>query len=274
MTELLARLGLGPDERVVIVAADDLGMCHACNEGVYRSLREGLATGSALVVPAPWSRAAAARYRGEDVGVDVTLIAEYDLYRWGPLTHAPSLLDGDGGFPRTVAELWEHADPDEARREGRAQLERAIVWGFDVSHLGSRLDALCLRPELFDVLVELATDFGLPLRLPDTAAEATAGFPVRRLAAEHGVLVADHVAVVEGGRGLERAIRHLRPGVTEVRLRPAVETPELRSFEPGWATRAQDLLALTQDRDLAVLLERAGAHLVGYRTLRALQQAG
>ena len=108
----------------------------------YDALRDGVATSASLMVPAPWAREAAARYRGEDVGVHLTLNAEHDLYRWGPITHAPSLLDGDGGFPRTVDDLWDHADLDEVRRECRAQIERAIVWGFDVSHLDSHLAAL------------------------------------------------------------------------------------------------------------------------------------
>src|SRR5438045_9378462 len=81
-----------------------------------------------LVVPGAWAREAAARYRGEDVGVHLTLNAEYDLYRWGPITHAPSLLDGDGGFPRTIEDVWDHADIDEVRKELRAQIERAILW--------------------------------------------------------------------------------------------------------------------------------------------------
>ena len=54
---------------------------------------------------------------GEDVGVRLTLNSEHELYRWGPITQAPSLLDGDGGFPRTLTDVWDHADLDEVRRE-------------------------------------------------------------------------------------------------------------------------------------------------------------
>ena len=143
------------------------------------------------MVPCPWARDAAAGYRGEDIGVNLTLNAELDTYRWGPITHSPSLLDGDGGFPRTVEDAWDHADLDEVRRECRAQIERAIVWGFDVSHLASHLGALQLRPEFFDVYLELAVDFGLPLRLGDGIDERVAGFPFRRLAAEEGVVFPD-----------------------------------------------------------------------------------
>ena len=101
------------------------------------------------MVPCPWARDAAAQYRGEDVGVHLTLNAEYDLYRWGPITHAPSLLGGDGGFPRTIEDVWDHADIDEVRKELRAQVERAILWGFDISHLDSHMGTLQLKPEFF-----------------------------------------------------------------------------------------------------------------------------
>ena len=114
---LVERLGHDADARLLIVNCDDLGASHAANVGVYEALRDGVATSASLMVPAPWAREAAARYRGEDIGVHLTLNAEYDVYRWGPITQAPSLLDGDGGFPRTVTDTWDHADLDEARRE-------------------------------------------------------------------------------------------------------------------------------------------------------------
>src|SRR6478609_10076144 len=171
MTELAERLGYATDARVVIINADGLGLSHAANAGVYEALRSGLATSASIMVPAPWAREAAYQYRGEDIGVHLTLNAEYDRYRWGPITHAPSLLDGDGGFPRTVDDLWDHADLDESRRELRSQIERAILWGFDVSHLDSHRGALALRPEFFDIYLDMAVEFGLPIRLSGASSE-------------------------------------------------------------------------------------------------------
>ncbi len=129
MTSLAEALGYAPDARLLIVNCDDLGSSYAANVGVYEALRNGIGTSATLMVPCPWARDAAARYRGEDIGVHLTLNSEWDLYRWGPITYGPSLLDGDGGFPRTVADVWDHADIDEVRRELRAQLERAILVG-------------------------------------------------------------------------------------------------------------------------------------------------
>jgi predicted glycoside hydrolase/deacetylase ChbG (UPF0249 family) len=276
LSSLAESLGYPADASLLIVTCDDLGITHASNSGVYSALRDGMGQSAGLVVPGPWAREAAARYRGEDVGVHLTLNAEYDLFRWGPITHAPSLLDGDGGFPRTVEDLWDHADTDEVRRETRAQVERAIYWGFDVSHLSCHLGSLESRPEFFDVALEMATEFGLPLRLPDESAEATWGFPFRTLAADEKVLSPDHLIRVPRSRGaggaLDQLLTELQPGVTEVVLRPAVDSPELRAVAPDWAARVGDHdLAMAAD-SLRALASRAGVHLIGYRQLRDLQR--
>ncbi|MFP5320118.1 MAG: polysaccharide deacetylase family protein [Acidimicrobiia bacterium] len=276
MPTLAERLGHPPDARLLIVNCDDLGKSHASNVGVYQALREGTATSASLMVPCPWAREAAARYRGEDVGVHLTLNAEHDLYRWGPITHAPSLLDGDGGFPRTLADVWDHADVDEVRRECRAQIERAIYWGFDVSHLDSHLAALELRPEFFDVYMEMAVEFRLPVRLGGSETEKAAGFPFRELATEEGVVFPDHLVRVRGvgsRRAVERAVTELQPGVTEVYVHPAVDTAELRSLAPDWAARVDDLDLVTSPGALGSLVQRAGVRLIGYRELRDLQRA-
>jgi chitin disaccharide deacetylase len=276
METLAQRLGAPPGARLLILNCADLGFCHAATVGVYDALRDGLATSASLLVPAPWARESASRFRGEDVGVRLTLNAEHDLYRWGPITQAPSLLDGDGGFPRTLTDVWDHADLDEVRRECRAQIERAVLWGFDISHLDPHLDALLLRPEFFDIYLELAVEFRLPLRVLDADAERNAGFPVRRLAAEAGVLFADRFATLPA-HGTRQAfldlIAGLEPGVTEVTLHPAVDTTELRAATDDWEARVSDHVLLVADRGLGRMVEDAGVTLIGYRPLREAMRA-
>ncbi len=190
---LVERLGHPVGSKLVIISCDDLGSCHAANEGVYGALRDGVATCASIMVPAPWARDAAIKYRpGDDIGVHLTLNCEFDAYRFGPITHAPSLQSGEAGFPRDVDDLWEHADPEEVLRECRAQIERALAWDIDVTHLAPHLSAITLRPEFFDVYLELAVEFRLPIRLPSTITADQAGFPFRRLAGEAGVLFPDH----------------------------------------------------------------------------------
>jgi len=275
VTALLEQLGRRSDDRLVILVCDGLGVCNASNIAIHNALRSGLATSAGLQVPCPWARGAAAQHRGEDVGVDLTVNAEYDTYRWGPVTRAPSLLDGDGGFPRTAEDLGEHADLDEIRRECRAQIERAVLWGFDPTHLSSHLDALCLRPELFDVYLDLAREFGLPMSLPDPTVDV--GFPARELAAQDGVLVADRVVIARQGREsrpvVDDALQALQPGVTEIHIRPATDTPELRAITPRWTANVSDAHLVTDDWSFRAAVDRTGAELIGFGTMRGAQRA-
>ena len=276
MTELAERLGYDADSKLVILSCDDLGSCHAANIGVYSALRDGVATCASIMVPAPWSRHAAMMYSGEDIGVHLTLNAEHPLYRWGPITHAPSLLSGDGGFPREIDDLWEHADPAEVLRECRAQIERAILWGFDVSHLAPHLSAITLRPEFFDVYLDLAVEFRLPIRLPSTIDEGRAGFPFRRLAAEEGVIFPDHFDHDWKAGSRDRvfdALRSLQPGVTEIHVQPAIDTAEVRALAgdsaQGWI---DDLELVTNDPTLRSMIDELGIVLIGYRDLRSVMR--
>lgn len=277
MSTLAERLGHPADAKLLIISCDDLGSCHAANEGVYRAMRDGVATCASIMVPAPWARHAAAAYRGDDLGVHLTLNCEHDSYRFGPITYAPSLLSGEGGFPRDLHDLWEHADPAEVLRECRAQIERALAWGIDVTHLAPHLSSITLRPEFFDVYMELAVEFRLPVRLPSTISAEQAGFPFRQLASDEGVVFPDHFDHDWRAGSRERvhdAVRGLRSGVTEIHIQPAIDTPEVRALTSqadGWI---EDLRLATDDALLHELIEGSGAILIGYRSLRDAMRAG
>lgn len=274
MESLAAALGHPADAKLLILSADQLGSTHAATAGGFTALREGFATTGTVMMPGPWSRYAADRHDGADLGIHLTLNSQLDCYRWGPLTAAPSLLDGDGGFPRTVADLWDHADLDEVRRECRAQVERARLWGFDLTHLATHLGTLQQRPEFFDVLVDVAYDAELPIRLESGDAEDRAGFPFRRLAAEEGILMPDHFTLVRGGARdhFEATLAALRPGVTVVAFEPTIAAEEIRAIDPD-ATQRIDDLALLTDRSLRDRLATAGATLIGFRQIRDLQRS-
>ena len=267
---LASRLGYSDHARLVIISCDDLGSCHGATEGVYQAIRNGVATCASIMVPAPWARYAADQYNGEDIGVHLTLNAEHPLYRWGPLTHAPTLLSGEGGFPRSVDDLWEHADSTEVLRECRAQIERALAWGIDVSHLAPHLTSITLRPEFFDVYLELAVEFKLPIRLPSTISASAAGFPFRQLAADEGIVFPDHFDHDWRAGSRERvlsALGALEPGVTEIHVQPAIDTAEVRALgevATGWI----DDLALATSDELRNAVTASGAVLIGYRALR------
>ena len=71
---------------------------------------------------------------------------------------------------------------------------------------------------------------------------------------------------------VEKAIVGLQPGVTEIHVQPAVDTPEIRAVSPNWAAWVDDHALVTQEPSLRRMLERAGAVLIGFRELRSLMR--
>ena len=156
------------------------------------------------------------------------------------------------------------------RRELRTQVERALAWGIDVTHLAPHLTSITLRPEFFDIYIELAVEFALPIRLPSTVSEERAGFPFRRLATAEGVVFPDHFdhdwRAGSRARALA-ALDALPAGVTEIHIQPAIDTPEVRALTP-FAEAWIDDLDFALDPVLLERVEDVGATLIGYRDLR------
>lgn len=48
-------LGYPADARLLIVNADDFGMCHAINEAILQTLKAGIVSSTTLMVPCPWA---------------------------------------------------------------------------------------------------------------------------------------------------------------------------------------------------------------------------
>lgn len=159
--------------RQVVVHQDDVGMCHGANVAFVELSRRGAITSGSVMVPCPWFSeiaAAAAADPDLDLGVHLTLTAEKEHYRWGPIsrpTAAAGLTDGDGYFWRDVAGVRRHAQPDAVEVELRAQVDRALAAGIDVTHLDAHMGT-ALAPEFCASYIRLGVDYRLPVLLTRT----------------------------------------------------------------------------------------------------------
>ncbi len=97
-------LGYPADARLLIINADDFGMCHAINEAIFRALKKGVLGSTSLMVPCPWALHAMhflADHPEIPFGIHLTVISDWVDYRWGPVTpreKVPSLIDKAGYF--------------------------------------------------------------------------------------------------------------------------------------------------------------------------------
>lgn len=272
---LIQRLGYGADAKAVIVNCDDVGVSLAANVACEQALRRGIATSGTLMVVCPWARDAVNRFHDLDLGVHLTLTAEYDAYRWRSLTGAASLHDSEGYMPRRIAEVIARADPEHVRREFRAQIEQAFEWGVDVTHLDNHMGVAHVDRRFTDIALDLAEEFRLPLRTLGDAMADKAPFDVRPRLDAKGVLYPDDF-VAEWGRVtaeiLNQHLPKLRAGVTEFNVHPVVDGAELRAYDPREAhIRVSDYRDV-MDEGLSRALDAAGVVRISYRPLRDLQR--
>jgi predicted glycoside hydrolase/deacetylase ChbG (UPF0249 family) len=139
---LLQQLGFQADDRVVVVHADDIGMCHAKPPAIDELMAFGFVTSASAMVPCPWFLEAASWHRRNpqfDLGIHLTLTSEWQHYRWGPTScrdDGSGLLDDQGYFHRTTAEVRGQAKSEAAWIRMRRQIELAVRSGITHSHVG------------------------------------------------------------------------------------------------------------------------------------------
>lgn len=274
---LAERLGYRPDDRLLIVNCDDLGSSHSANTATLRAMVEGVATSATLMVPCPWAREAARMFEGLPVGVHLTLTSEYPGYRWRGLTGGTSLHDDEGFLAATHAAAMERVAPADARAECRAQIETALDWGVDVTHLDTHMNVMQARSDLYEIYLDLADAFRLPVRMFSREDMAKQGFRARERALARGLLFNEHM-IYPWPRPtrdvLFEAIPQLPAGVSEVFAHPVQDGAELRAYDTSNADlRVQDAACLT-DPAVADLLDRHQIKPISYRALRDLQRAG
>src|SRR5215212_4178126 len=168
MNPALEQLGFDAQDRVVIIHADDIGMCQATLPALADLLDVGLVSSAAVMVPCPWFPQVAAWCRAQpevDMGIHLTVNSEWESYRWGPISTrdpASGLLDDAGYFHAWPPETLEQADPQAVAAELRAQVARAVQAGIISTHVDSHMGTIT-RPPFLAAYIEVARENRLPL---------------------------------------------------------------------------------------------------------------
>ncbi len=277
-------------KKYLIIHADDAGMSHSVNMATIDAMEKGLVSSASIMVPCPWF-AEFAKYAGEhpdgDYGIHLTLNAEWDQYRWGPVAareKVPSLVDKDGYLWDNVRQVVENAKAAEVAIELRAQIERARQFGVPLSHLDTHMGAVVSRPDLVAVYVQLGLEYDLPvlfLRRPDETVSRIPGLAERFDAVlaeldQRGFPVLDRLEQFYGGSShAERrqkyvdTLRSLRPGVTQIIIHCGYDNAELQAITSSSSRRDGDRRIFTEP-EMAALIEEEGIDVVGWKQLREI----
>jgi predicted glycoside hydrolase/deacetylase ChbG (UPF0249 family) len=295
---VLKKLGLGDDDRAVIIHADDVGMCQASLAAYADMVDFGLVSAASTMVPCPWFPAVAAFCRDRshdhvDLGVHVTLTSEFEAYRWGPISTrdlSTGMIDRDGYFYAASEAVQAHGRPEAVKREIEAQVQRALEAGIDVTHVDTHMGAIA-SSRFLPAYIQVALQHRIPpflLRLDEAGLrELGVGIDAQTAALFAGqieALEAQGLPLLDGMQGMpldqpaerleqaKRALAALPAGITYLIIHPARDTPELRAIAPDWRGRVADYETFTSQA-LAAYAQDCGIHIIGWRVLRDLMRA-
>ncbi len=286
----LKKLGYSETDRLVIIHADDIGMCQASVAAFADLNTIGIISSGAVMVPCPWFLEAAAYCVANpqaDMGVHLTLTSEWKTYRWGPISTrdaSSGLMDAQGYFHAKSALVAQNAQPDAVAVELNAQIERATREGIVPTHADTHMGSV-VHPAFIPLYIQTALSHKLPLMIPrysidelkyiihldDETAQAAAAM-INQLE-EMGVPMLDALTGLELDKPLERmaqakaALKALKPGITHFIIHPSKDTPELRTITKDWQARVGDYETF-MDESLLKFIKDEGIHLIGYRALK------
>jgi hypothetical protein len=166
------KLGFPKGAKVVILHVDDVGMSLDVNRGAIESMTQGVASSCSVMMPCPWVPGYfhyLMEHPETDAGLHLTLTSEWKDYRWGPLAGRPAvpgLVDGEGAMWASVEDVVKHATPDEVEKEIRAQVERALAFGFRPTHMDSHMGTLFATPAFIQRYVKVGMEYRIPVMFP------------------------------------------------------------------------------------------------------------
>ncbi len=252
------RLGYPRDSKLLIIHADDLAVAHSEDAASFDALDKRAATSASIMIPCPWLTEVADYAKAHpdaDLGLHLTLTSEWKTYRWGPVAskdQVPSLLDSSGHLWPDSEPAKQHIKADEAEREIRAQMEKAMSTGIQPTHIDSHMGVLFSRPDLFASYVRVAHEFKLPflaVRTADAPPTLLSLLSDKDVVLDSIVMASPDVKPGDWKTFYLNAIKNLKSGVTEFIVHLGYDDAELRAvtvdhpdYGSAWRQRDYDVI--------------------------------
>ena len=268
-------LGYPVDARLLIINADDFGMCHAVNEAVFRACQNGLLRSATLMVPCPWALHAMhflADHPEFPFGVHLTAISDWVDYRWGPVTSrekVPSLLSRAGYFHNfeQMPGFLEQVKLEELDMEFRNQIESVLAAGLQPTHLDWHSLRIGSREDISDLMLKIARDYGLALRVAGRAQIEKVqiqGLPAN----DYDFLDSYLLNQVDKSARYAQLLRALPEGLSEWAVHPALDTDELLAIERESNHIRQTDFDFLMSQEATEIVKEEGIILLDYRALQ------
>lgn len=274
------KLGFPKEKKVIILHADDIGMCKEANLAAIDYLKKARIQSASIMMPCQYADDMidwAKKHRQEDIGLHLTLTSEWKTYRWGPVSRlhdVPSLIDPDKKLWRNVPDVVARATVADVEKEIRAQIDKSLAMGYRPDHIDTHMGTLYGHADYIKTFFAVAEEYQIPANVIDVSNEAVLagfrkqGYPITdevvKLFDDYTLPKLDYFTSVPEGETYEKKIENfknliqsLKPGLTEIIFHPSVETAKLKTITDSWQQRAWEA-KMFSDPDLINFFNKEG----------------
>lgn len=239
---LAQKLGYPENTKLLMIHADDAGLSHSENQATIKALQNGSVNSYSIMVPCPWFFEMATFAKNNpnyDCGIHLTLTCEWENYKFGPvlpLSEVSSLTDHNGHFYKTRKDFKNNAKPSEIKKELTAQIEKALQFGIQPTHLDSHMCSVGVTPEILEIYKELGKTYKLPVFINKEFVKSIS-LSDKKYNFEN-TLLADNLLIgnftdFEKGElqnAYSKALDHIQPGFNVFLLHPAFDDFEMQGI--------------------------------------------
>jgi predicted glycoside hydrolase/deacetylase ChbG (UPF0249 family) len=283
-----ARLGYSPSSKVLVMHAQEMGLCHESNSAVARLLENGGIQSAGVMPPCPWFADAAswsAAHPSADVGLELTLNSEWEHYRWRPVagdSRVATLLDADRFLWRSPMQTMVNAHAADVEQELMAQIAYAKSLGLRPTHLTTHLGTLVTRPDLIEIYLRVARQQWIPAMIVELTPEQverfrSQGYPlpddIIALLDDYPLPKVDDLRMIAPAESYAakkaaflKLLSELSPGLTQIALHPADDSAALRRIATDWQQRVWDAQLMADD-EVRSALRSDGIELTNWREI-------
>lgn len=276
--------------KILVVNADDFGLSEGINRGILLANQNEILRSASIMVNGSAFEDAVRIARETptlDVGIHLSLIGEKSVSPAGELRR---MVDANGLLPESYPAftrqlLSKRFSVGDVQNEIRAQIERAMEAGLDLSHIDSHQHVHML-PAVFEIVLNVASEYGIPVvRIPlqqsgsqlgGVIAQMMQAFFFSRVSRGRlrqveaaGLHTADwfwglNLSGKMNETNLMAVLENLRPGVNEIMCHPGISDPATADHYP-WGYSWDDEVAALQSQAIRRFIEDNNIRLASFK---------
>ena len=237
--EISKRLGFNSNDKLLIIHADDLGLCESVNSATFESFDNRAITSASVMMPTK-NISDVAKFRSlntnYDFGIHLTVTSEWKFLKWGGVLDdrdIPTVLNSKNHFYWNKRKFTKYSKLGEISNELQAQVDLGVSMGLNPSHIDSHEGALFFDPDIFKLYLKIAEKNDLLAFVP---IQASVHFDENFKKPKNAIIIDQFHMLPEGTRvdKIEdyyyNVIENLKPGLSQIIVHLGKDEQELKEI--------------------------------------------